>query len=92
MSGTMGRIQFDNVAGNWQGVVSCLVQLSLAAGAEYTASQYKAQQGHCILEEVAQSSKYSVFPMLVINSFDFSLNGLNSSVLFKSCINESLFG
>ena len=30
--------------------------------------------------------------MLVINSFDFSLNGLNSSILFKSSINESRFG
>ena len=27
--------------------------------------------------------------MLVINSFDLSLNGLNSSVLFKSSLNES---
>ena len=49
-------------------------------------SQYEAQSGHCILEEVSQSSKYSVLPMLLINSFDFSLNGLNSSVLFKSSV------
>ena len=47
-------------------------------------SQYKAQSGHCFLEEFSESSKYSVLPMLVINSFDFSLNGLNSSVQFKS--------
>ena len=55
-------------------------------------SQYKEQPGHCILEEISHSSKYSVLPMLVINSFDFSLNGLNSSVLFKSSINKSRFG
>ena len=61
---------------------------------QYTmpASQNKEQSGHCILEEISHSSRYSVLPMLVINSFDFSLNGLNSSDLFKSCINESLFG
>ena len=52
------------------------------------ASQYKAQSGLGILEEAPQSSQFSVFLMLVINSFDFSLNGLNSSVLFKSSINE----
>ena len=47
-------------------------------------SWYNEQSGHCILEEVSQSSKYSVLPML--------LNGLNSSVLFKSSINESRCG
>ena len=56
------------------------------------ASQYKEQSGHCILEEISHSSKNSVLPMLVINSFDFSLDGLNSSVLLKSSINESRFG
>ena len=56
------------------------------------ASQHEAELGHCILEEVSQSSKYSVFPMMVINSFDFSLNGLNSAVLFKPFINESRLG
>ena len=39
--------------------------------------QFQEQLGHCILEEVSHSSKYAVLPMLVINSFDFSLNGLN---------------
>ena len=48
-------------------------------------SQYKAQSGHCFLEEVSQSSKISVLPMSVINFFDLSLNVLISSVLFKSC-------
>ena len=48
-------------------------------------SQYKAQSGHCFLEEVSQSSKISVLPMSVINFFDFSLNVLIFSVLFKSC-------
>ena len=32
--------------------------------------QYQAQSGHCILEEVSQSSKISVLPMSVINFFD----------------------
>ena len=57
-----------------------------------TALQYKAPLVHYILDEVSQSSKYSVLPMLVFNSFDYSLNGLNSSVLFKSLMNESRFG
>ena len=35
-------------------------------------SQYKEQSGHCILEKISYSSKYSVLPMLVINSFDFA--------------------
>ena len=50
------------------------------------------QSGHCILEEISHSSKNSVLPMLVTNSFDFSLNGLNSPVLSKSSMNESQFG
>ena len=54
-------------------------------------SQYKEQSGHCISEEISHSSKCSVLPMLVIDSFDFSLNGLNSSILIKSSINESRF-
>ena len=49
------------------------------------ASQDKAQSGYCFLEEVSQSSKIPVLPMSVINFFDFSLNVLVSSVLFKSC-------
>ena len=32
MSGTVGRILFDDVAGHWQDVVSCLVQLSIPFG------------------------------------------------------------
>ena len=44
-------------------------------------SQFKAQSGHCLLEDVFQSSKFSVLSMLVISSFDFSLNGLNCCVL-----------
>ena len=34
-------------------------------------SQYKDQPGHCIFEEISHNLKYSVLPMLVINSFDF---------------------
>ena len=64
------------------------------------APQYQEQAGHCILVEISHSSRCSVSPMLVINSFDFSLNGLNSSVLFKSfiklgwfsnCLNQSFY-
>ena len=40
-------------------------------------SQYKEQSGHRILQEVSHSTKYSVLPTLLINSFDFSLNWLN---------------
>ena len=47
--------------------------------------QYKAQSGHCVLEEVSQSSKISVSPMSVNNFLDHSLDALISSVLFKSC-------
>ena len=43
-------------------------------------SQDKEQTGHCISEEISHSSKYSELPMLVINAFDFPLNGLNFSV------------
>ena len=53
-------------------------------------SQYKAQSKQCNLEDVSQSSKISILPISVINSFDFSLK--NSSVMSKSCINESRFG
>ena len=52
----------------------------------------KAQSRHCMLEEISHSSKYSVLPMLMITSFDFSLRGLNSSVLFKSFFRKSQFG
>ena len=55
-------------------------------------SHSQAQSGHCFLEEVSQSSKISVLPMSVINFFDFSLNVLISSVLFKSCRKNYLFG
>ena len=94
MSGCVGRILLDDVAGDWQDVVSCLVQQSIPfwklrlplVQHIMPASQYGAQSGHWIPEDVSQRSKYSVLPMLVINSFDVSLNGLNSSVLFKSSI------
>ena len=33
-------------------------------------SQYKAQSGHCISEDVSQCSKISVLPISVIKSFD----------------------
>ena len=55
---------------------------------QYTmpASQCCAQSEHCISEEISHSSKYSVLP------FDFSLNGLDSSILLKFSIDESQFG
>ena len=52
----------------------------------------RAQSEHCFLVEVSQSSKISVLPMLMINFFDLSLNVWMSSVLFKSCRKNSLFG
>ena len=68
---------------------------AFAAGAVDDAYFYekkkKTQSGHCILEEVSQISKISVLPISVIKSFDFALNGLNCSVLFKSSIDESRF-
>ena len=82
MSGTVGRVLFDNEAGNRQDV----------AHVQCPSPNFKRNQGIVFLEEVSQSSKNSVLSMLVINSFDFSLNGLKSSVLFKSCINEPRFG
>ena len=96
----MDRILFDNVAGDGQDVVSFLVQLSIpfrrlhdfAARAVYNASFPPKKSGHSIVEEISHSSNYFVLPMLVINSFDFSLNGPKSSVLFNSSINESRFG
>ena len=94
-------LPFDNVAGDWQDVVSGLIQLSiLSDGCMHLPRKCsfrcqlpnKEQSGQCILEEISHNSKDSVLRMLVINSFDFSLNGLNSSVLFKSSIKESRFG
>ena len=43
----------------------------------------KRNQGIVFLEEASEGSKYSVLPMLVINSFDFSLNALHSSGLVQ---------
>ena len=63
-----------------------LVQFSMPT------SQYKEQSGHCILEEISHISKYSVFPMLRFNSFDFSLNGLNFWCFSKSAFSDSRFG
>ena len=37
----------------------------------------KEQSVHCSLEDISHSSTYSVLPMLLINSFEFSLNWLN---------------
>ena len=47
--------------------------------AQYTLPiyQYSEQSGHCILEMISYTSKHSVFPVLRIDSFEFSLNGLN---------------
>ena len=101
MSGTVGWILFDNVAENLQDVVSCLVQLLIpfcklhafaACAVDNARFPVQSTISALFLEEVSQRSKYSVLPMLVINSFDLSLNGLNSLVLFKSCSNESRFG
>ena len=47
-------------------------------------SQYKEQSRHCILEET-EVHEWST-------PSTFSLNGLNSSILFKSSINESRCG
>ena len=55
-------------------------------------SWHKAQSEHCFLEQVSQRSKISVLPKSVINFFDFSLHVFISSVLFKSCRKDSLFG
>ena len=55
-------------------------------------SQCQAQSVHCFLEEVSQSPKIPVVPTSVINFFDFSLNVVIFSVLFKSCRKDSLFG
>ena len=45
-------------------------------------SQFCKQSWHCTLEVISHISKYSVFPMLRVNSFVFSLNRLNFLVLF----------
>ena len=90
MSGSIGRILFNTVAGDWQDVVSSLFNCRVSS--DGCMHLPKAQSGHWISEEIPHSSKFFVLPMLVINSFDFSLNGLNSSVLFKSSIEESRFG
>ena len=87
MSGSMGRILLNNAAGDWQDVVSSLVQLSILSDGCMHLPQVQ-----YTMPTSQNSSKYSVLPILVINSFDFSLNGSNSSVLFKSFINESRFG
>ena len=99
MSGAMGRIQKKRSRGlTGRRIFPCsTVDFSVgcnavAAGAVENASVLKKEQSGCILEEISHSSKCSVWPMQVINSFDFSLNGLNSSVLFKSFVNESRFG
>ena len=85
MSGSMSWILFNDTAGDWQDVVSNLIRLSMpfrrlhtfVEGAEDDANfPEKDQSGHCLLEEISHSTKYCVVAMLVINSFDFSLNGL----------------
>ena len=40
--------------------------------------QYFTQLWHCSFEVISHISKYSVFSMLLIMSFDFSLNALNA--------------
>ena len=52
-------------------------------------SQYSKKSWHCTVEVISHISKYSVFPMLRINSFDFSLNRLNFRFLSKSAISDS---
>ena len=89
MSGSMGRILFKK----WRSrrltgrrIWPCSTVDSFPTAAKishrcsYTmpTSQFWEQSGHCILEEISHSSKYSVLH--------------NSSVLFKSSINESQFG
>ena len=56
--------------------------------AQYTmpVSQFQEQSRRCIIEKISHSSKHSVSPV------DFPLNGLNSSILFKSSVHESRFG
>ena len=55
-------------------------------------SQYEAQSGHCLFEEVSLNSKISVLPISVIKSFDSWLKRLISSDFSKSFSNIFLFG
>ena len=56
-------------------------------------SQYKGQSGHCISEDVPQCSKYSMLPMLVINSTfrwtDWTLQSCSNPALTSPCSGDS---
>ena len=52
--------------------------------------QYLAQNGHCIFEETSPSSNNSIFPILGMVFLDPSLNLLNSHVLLKSAMTDSV--
>ena len=55
-------------------------------------SQKSKQSWQCTSEVISHISKYSVFPMQRINSFDFSLNGFNFGFFSESAISDSRFG
>ena len=48
--------------------------------------------GIVLSEVISRISKYSVFPMLRINSFDFAQNGWNFRFFSKSALSDSRFG
>ena len=92
MSGSMGRILNGRTRGLARRRIYPLFNCRFLSDGckhlpkvQYTmpTSQLKEQSGHCMLEEIAHSSKYSVWPMLLINSFDLSLNWLKSSGLVQ---------
>ena len=53
---------------------------------------FQAQSGHCLFEEISQTSKISLLPISVTKSFDSWLKWLISSDFSKSFSNMFLFG
>ena len=99
MSGSTGRVLSSNVAGTDKTSFLALFNCRFLSDGcihlpqvQHTMPTSQCHHGIKFQRRSRTARSTPCYPILVINSCNFSRNGLNSSVLFTSSINESRFG